>query len=460
MKPGQRAYSLGSRLSWLFAALTFAGLGLLSVAIHAAAAWNLSLRADVELDRKTQLVRHLVAEASAGGDVAAMRHKLSELLIGHTDLQVTLLDTAGGVAYQSVGKVPQDLPQRSAMVELAASVRPVGFARARITLDRSRDASLLGGLAALLALATAAGAAAISVSGFWLVRRALAPLHSLAEQTRTLRVGQLGQRLELRPAVQELDPWIEQFNGLLARLDQAYRQLEAFNADVAHELRTPLATLINQTEVLLSRPRTPGELQETLGSSLEELRRLSGVVNDMLFLARADEGVQVRTLEPSSLARQIGQVVEFYDAVLAERQLRGRIAGDAHAPIEPGLFRRALSNLLANAVQYAHPGTEVRIDIRQTPGSVWVEVTNHGPALPPQALPRLFDRFFRLEPAREGSSVHHGLGLAIVAAIARMHGGRTVARSSGEVTTIGFSVASAAMPQRRVPTSGLRPICG
>src|SRR5438034_8564039 len=130
----------------------------------------------------------------------------------------------------------------------------------------------------------------------------MAPLREIVRQTREISPRRLDQRLRLSEPVEELTPWIEQFNALMERLERAYQQLEGFNADVAHELRTPLCTLIGQTEVALSRERSPAALRDTLASNLEELQRLAAMVNDMLFLASADRGAQARRSGKASLA--------------------------------------------------------------------------------------------------------------------------------------------------------------
>lgn len=437
---GERAYSLRGRLTWLFAIQTLLGLGSLSLVIYAATAWSLSDKADAELARKSELVKHLVGESSSGGE-STMRHKLDEFFMSHEDMQVTLFGSGGEVTYQSPGRVPAEAAQRIVMIELPAHQSARRFLRASIQLDRDEDAKLLRGLAALLVTATLLGALALSLSGAWMVRGSLAPLRGLEQQMRSLRADQIGQRLQLSPMIEELRPWIEQFNDVLASLEASYRQSESFNADVAHELRTPIATLIGQTELSLTRPRSEDELRETLGSNLEEIRRLATIVNDMLFLSRADSGAQASSMVEDSLRSQVQQVVVFHEGEIAERELSARIEGDVRAAFEPGLFRRAVSNLLSNAIQYADPGTEILCCLREQDGGAWVEVSNRGVEIPADALPRLFDRFYRVQSCRQGSSGNHGLGLAIVAAIARMHGGSTTARSIGGRTTIAFSVA-------------------
>lgn len=435
-------YSLGQRLSWLFAAQTLLGLGAVSACIYAVMAFNLAGKAESELSRKSELVRHLVSEAAQSGDLAAMRHKLDEFFAVHEDLQVTLLDRSGNATYESPGSAHRAALLRHATFDLPRSAVLPNLAQARISMDRSGDAQLLARLAFALLVATILGAAVVSIAGFWLVRKSLAPLRGLAQQTRSLRVDQLGQRLSLKRSVQELQPWIDQFNELLSRRDIAYRQLEGFNADVAHELRTPLATLIGQSEVELTRDRSVAELRETLASNLEELRRLSSIVNDMLFLSRADRGAKADSGATAGLAQEAEQVLEFYEPMLVEKNLTARVEGDARVSFDKGLIRRAVSNLLSNAIRYADPGSEIEIEISQSGPSACVAVKNAGVPISELDLPRLFDRFFRIQTSREGGSENHGLGLAIVAAIARMHGGHTIARSEHGITSVGFALNS------------------
>jgi two-component system heavy metal sensor histidine kinase CusS len=250
--------------------------------------------------------------------------------------------------------------------------------------------------------------------------------------------------LSLDDPAEELLPWIQQFNALMDRLQRAYGQLEAFNADVAHELRTPLANLIGQTELALSRERSPDALRETLASNLEETQRLSALVNDMLFLSQADRGAMARRGEPVSLAALAAEVAEFHEATLEEAGLALRIDGDARVAVDEPLVKRAVSNLIGNATRFAEPGSTVVVAIAaDTPEQVALTVDNTGAEIDREHLPRLFDRFFRGDASRccEGEQQHHGLGLAIVAAIARMHAGRTLAESAAGRTRVGFTLA-------------------
>ncbi|MFH1817451.1 MAG: heavy metal sensor histidine kinase [Pseudomonadota bacterium] len=230
------------------------------------------------------------------------------------------------------------------------------------------------------------------------------------------------------------------FNGALGRLEAAYQQLESFNADVTHELRTPLTNLIGHTQVALSRERSVPQLVEVLQSNLEDLERLRGIVNDMLFLARANLGERPQQLLRTSLAAEVHKAVEFLDFLLEEAQVSVRVQGDAQAPIESALFRRAVTNLLHNAIRHSEPGSEIVVELAAGDGQARVSVSNPGPEIPAEHLGRLFDRFYRVDAARTKSGESHGLGLAIIKAVAAMHAGNVFAASSDGITTVGFSV--------------------
>ncbi len=439
-----KPHSLRWRLSWLFAALTMLGFGALSGAIYAASASHLARKAEAELGRKVALVSGLVQEAASTGDEAAMRHKLAEFFAAHEDMRVTLFGADGAVAFQSSGD-PRLAPHLAARFDAPTGALGGRVASGSIEMDRTQDEELLSGLAWLLVAATFVGSLSVCASAFWLTRRTMLPLFALARQTRELGAERLsGARLSMERPVEELMPWVDEFNALLSRLDGAYRQLEAFNADVAHELRTPLTTLMGQTEVAFRRPRSPEALRSVLESNLEELQRLSGIVNDMLFLARADGGEIARASPPASVREQAIAAVEFHEAALAEAGLEARVDGDALASFDAGLVRRALSNLLGNAIRHSDEGSTIALRVDAGAGCTRVSVTNPGARIPPDALRRMFDRFYRGEEPRSGGCGRHGLGLAIVAAIAGMHGGRAFAASADGLTTVGFTIGESA----------------
>jgi two-component system heavy metal sensor histidine kinase CusS len=287
------------------------------------------------------------------------------------------------------------------------------------------------------------GIAMVAALGYWIARFGLTPLVKLSEGAQSLGPENLSQRLVISQ-VTELIPLATSFNGALDRLEAAYGQLEAFSADVAHELRTPIGNIIGMTQVALTRDRSPAELRETLESNLEELERLRAIVNDMLFLARADRGERVSSMDVTSLACEVWKTVEFLEPLIEEKALLVDALGDVEAPIDKALFRRAMSNLLHNAIQYSPQGANVSVKMQQQGPDGFVEVSVSNPGMPIAAehLTLLFDRFYRVDSSRTLSTDNHGLGLAIVKAIAKMHGGTVFARTDAGINTIGMTMVS------------------
>jgi two-component system heavy metal sensor histidine kinase CusS len=277
----------------------------------------------------------------------------------------------------------------------------------------------------------------------WAAWIGLRPVRSLAAQAARITPESLSLRLPRNCVDAELNGLSNSFNLALERLEQAYARLEAFNADVAHELRTPLATLIGGIEVTLAAERPREELEHLLASNLDLLRRLAAIVGDMLFLARADSGEKAAERAEVSLADEARKVLDYYEGLIHERGAEVAIEGDARLRCNPGLVRRALSNLLSNALKHSNGNAPIAIVVEQDGHAARVGVRNCGATIAPEALPRLFDRFYRGDPARAAGADSHGLGLAIVRAVALMHGGSVDARSAQGLTEVGFSLALA-----------------
>jgi len=302
-------------------------------------------------------------------------------------------------------------------------------------------------VAAMIGLSLA-GMLLVVLFGFWIARAGLQPLKKMSNKAQTLSPKTLSERLTLSALPDELSDLAQAFNGALDRMENAYKQLEAFNADVAHELRTPLANLIGETQVALSRERSAPEFEMVLQSNLEELDRLRSIINDMLFLARCDQGEAATSLVETVIADEVQKTIEFFEFVLDDMKMSVSVSGDtmASSQIETALFRRALTNLLQNAIQHSPAGACIDIGIYAKQEQVQVAVSNPGRPIEERHLPRLFDRFYRVDTARRDfNGIHgHGLGLAIVKAIARMHGGTAFAASQNGTTTIGFTVSGKA----------------
>jgi two-component system heavy metal sensor histidine kinase CusS len=437
------SHSIGGRLSRKLALVTMLMLALLFSGAWFSVKMLMKEKNFEELQFRGNVIAQILAlELKNGGEQACLARVHADApMRANTRLELWRADGQPFYADPSVGSHALSEHIRSVDFEIAAPQLDGGLLKARYTVDFSADAKFGRNWVLVFAVVTLLAGAMVWAGSRWHVRRALRPLNDLATQTRAISARRLDQRLALADPAEELLPWIEQFNALMQRLEGAVAQLEGFNADVAHELRTPLAALIGHTEVALSRERPAEALRDTLLSNLEEAQRLAALVNDMLFLSQADRGASARRGRTASLASLAAQVVEFHEALLEEAGLTVSIEGDAQAAVDEPLVKRALANLLGNAIRFAQRGSCVVVCIAPDAAEqVRVEVRNAGETIAPQHLERLFDRFFRVDAARPDSQSHHGLGLAIVAAIARMHAGRPLATSEGGTTRVGFTL--------------------
>lgn len=439
-------YSIRRNLSRVLAIQTVLFLSLVGAIFYGVASMLMGDKHDAALQTQAAVVQEIARKSVAKGGQSALVDMLAEYAPRRPGTWVRVLRADGIVLYADAAP-SFDLD--------AAATRRIDFEvpapddrqpplRGSLWMDLHSDAETLSRLVTWLVITVLAGGALSWGATTWRVRRALAPLREVEQQTRSIDADHLGRRVQLRRPVLELQPGVDQFNDLLERLERAYRQLDGFNADVAHELRTPLATLIGQAELALVRQRSAEELRETLASGLEELQRLSTMVKDMLFLASADRGVTARRGDPVSMADLARQVADFHEATLEDASLGLAVDGQAVVRVDEPLIKRALSNLIANATRHAVPGSSVVVKLEERVGG-WLHlmVENEGEPIAPDNLPRIFDRFFRADAARccgPEQTVHHGLGLAIVAAIARMHGGEPRAECRDGRTRVGFTI--------------------
>ncbi|WP_237174066.1 heavy metal sensor histidine kinase [Paracandidimonas lactea] len=426
---------------WL-AVQAFLGLGVVCVAVYFATSVHLTSQQNAMLTQKIDVIRHLVAENAALGDSGFLRHKLSDFFYGRPDFSLILEIDGKKEIY---GKNPGEgtgSHDRRVMFSLP-SAQSEKRMTAQLVLDVSPYINLQQTLALALFVCALVGAMLVSLVGTLLVRRALAPVGELGRQAATLSPDRMSERLNGRGQAEEIQPLVGQFNAVLDRLENAYVQMEGFNADVAHELRNPLTTLIGETELALRLNYSGVQLREILGSNLEELHRMARIITDMLFLSQADRGVRLHGEFIESVAAAIMRVMEYYEEEAAESDVRFVLVGDAPAEIERTLLQQAVSNLISNALRYSDRSSEVTISISTHAGETVVEVSNMGKPIEEHHLPKLFQRFYRATDERTADGITHcGLGLSIVAAIAKMHGGRSFAKCIGPRTTIGFSIAN------------------
>ena len=435
--------ALGARLSkWLSfqVLLSFAAV---SVVVFVVISNYLAARQVEGLEERRIHVEHMFEETTGDDAVAELWHKLDDFLASHHELQIEIHDTNGDVLYEGQNQftkaVNEDRTTLIFSTPLLSDAIPTGVAT--IYFDNHADRELLRWLAIALALSSILAAIAVACGAALLVKREMQSVDTLVQQIHQISASTLGSRLDGTRQPRELQPIVVQFNELLDRLYGSYRRLENFNADVAHELNTPLTTLITSCELELRNADQNSSMNEVLGSNLEELHRMSEIIKSMMFLSRAEQGSRPRCIEVASVAGIVSDVVDFHEAMLGEANVEVAIQGDEVGDFDVPLVKRAISNLLGNAVRYATPSSTITIAISDVDG-IYVDITviNLGEPIETDALTRLFDRFYRAEASRSMADKHHGLGLSIVAAIAHMHGGEPHAASVNNETRIGFTL--------------------
>lgn len=440
MKPPSER-SLRRRLSQWLAALAFLVFSAVSSAIYVLIEHDLYTRQNEAMAQKAQTVKHLLEEALKDGDIANLQHRFTDFFMGHAELSLALTDGSGAAWYESrnAATTGNALHERSIQFDLTGEFGKAAPITAKLSLNIDNDKRLLRQLALYLISFTLICTLLVALGASILTRLALAPIGTLVRKTQTLGADSLHERLDTTDQPNELQPLISQFNQLLSRLEQAYEQQEGFNADVAHELNTPLSTLVTSAELVLRKSHDESMLRETLSSSLEELHRLSAIVKDMLFLSNAQRSGAMRRIDVTSLAAIASEVAEYHEAAMTESGLSIAIYGDADGNLDTSLIKRAISNLLDNARRYATRGSIISIEIAwERSGVIRIAVVNEGKAVAASELVRVFDRFYRADASRAHSEIHHGLGLSIVAAIAHMHGGAPFAVSKCGRTTVGM----------------------
>jgi len=445
--------SIQARLTLTLGAVAILVFAVVGGALYFALARELERADRAELAGKVEVVRHFIDEATAGGDAATLKHHVDDALIGRDDLRVWLLSARSEVVFGR-GKAPQVIAkmgnvlalEREDQVPMEGLQVPIDDAAALsvasmiVALDVRPRLRLLKTHRRTILAVCALGVILTSLLAAWAARRGLTSVQHLSMEAAKISPTSLSLRLRSEGIDSEVEDLVQGFNAALDRVESAYRQMEAFNADVAHELRTPLSSLINAAQVTLAGRRSADELREALGGQLEDLEHLKELINDMLFLARADEGELAPDRQAVSLAAEARTTLDYYEAALDDAGLTATVEGDATVVCNARLLRRALSNLLSNAIKHTRRGDSIRVRLRIEDGHCVVEVFSPGPAIPADIQARMFDRFFRADEARSHSGASHGLGLAIVKAVAAMHRGLVYVRPESHGNSVGLKI--------------------
>jgi two-component system heavy metal sensor histidine kinase CusS len=306
---------------------------------------------------------------------------------------------------------------------LAAVAKGPGDQRflVQVAQDRSNDKHFIARFALLLGIVFLGAILAAVVIGQFVAKRALGPLREMTRAVQRVEVTQRNARVEGASWPTELRALADAFDRLLGRLEESFSRLSQFSADLAHELRTPVSSMRGEAEVALFKARDSTEYRTVLESTLEELDRLSQVIDSLLFLARAESPETQLEWQEVEARKELEGILEFYDAMAEERRVTVVLEGEGKVLTDRTLFRRAVSNLVGNALENTPPGGKVAVLLVSGPRQVDITVSDTGPGISAEHLPRLFDRFYRADESRHLNGA--GLGLAIVKSIMQIHGG-------------------------------------
>jgi two-component system, OmpR family, heavy metal sensor histidine kinase CusS len=276
--------------------------------------------------------------------------------------------------------------------------------------------------------------------GYEVARRGIRPVEEMATTARHITSTNLRERISAEGYPFELASLAATFNEMLDGLEESFERISRFSADIAHDLRTPVNNIRGETEVALARARSVDEYRDVVGSCLEEAVRLSELISDLLFLARAESPLTHLRREPVDVGELLNGVCEYYEASAADNGIALRTSlteKPVIAEIDRTLIQRAVGNLISNAVAHTPAGGSVVLGADAETASIRIEVADTGVGIPAEALPRVFDRFYRVDSSRSKASGGTGLGLAIVQSIMVLHGGKAeIASQPGRGTRV------------------------
>ncbi|MDR9752662.1 heavy metal sensor histidine kinase [Pseudomonas sp. SZMC_28357] len=447
-------HSLTLRLALLFALLAFASLATLGVALYRDLERELIRRDDAALVNRIDQLRTLLNDGNTL-DLIKSKPALFQNMMGNREALLTigsagqpplLVVNPGNLAMPSLAPVAMDHNLTLADVQHYPSIDGVPFSALAATINSDDMGSLQVVTGKLMTERTAvlanyrmsvfvmAGMAALilALCGYLLVYRGLRPMRHLARHAHGIGVGNLNERLASDGAPRELLPMIEAFNAMLDRLGKGFVQLGQVSTDMAHELRTPINNLLGETQVALQQNRSIEDYQQLLASNVEELERLARMLDNMLFLARTDPASALSQRQELDASDEMERIADYFEGPAADVGISISAQGSGLIWAEPMLLRRALANLCANAIKYGAAHSELSVSALPSADGTRLRVTNRGPTIAAEHLPRLFERFYRVDESRERSTHSNGLGLSIVATIMQLHnGGYSVSSADG-----------------------------
>ena len=410
---------------------------------------------DMELmTGKLDLVAHLLEKVQNKVDLDTLPGLLDDSLVGHHGLALQVLDPNNQTVFitndaqfpplllnrNSVKKDPtpqiwqQTTPSGTQPLRGITALLPSGISVMQpflvaVAVDITHHEHFMESFRKTLWMFISLAAVIVSLLGWVMVKQGLAPLKTIRQGAAGVTANRLNYRLSVDSVPVELAELAETLNNMLARLEESFQRLKDFSSDLAHELRTPISNLMTQTQVVLSRVRSDEEYREVLVSNAEEYERLARMIADMLFLAQADNGLIVLHREQIDLAKEIHELFDFFDALAEEKTLSLALVGSGQISGDKLMLRRALANLLSNAIRHSPKGTQVQVSISRVDDMTVLVISNKGDPIPAEHLPHIFERFYRADPSRHRNGEGAGLGLAITLSIVRAHGGQIDVKS-------------------------------
>jgi two-component system, OmpR family, heavy metal sensor histidine kinase CusS len=305
----------------------------------------------------------------------------------------------------------------------------------QVAQDRSSDELVERNFAVLFIMVLGGSVLGSAFIAVIVTKRGLRPLQEMTQSVARIGPTHLKERVTPAEWPRELKPLAIAFDDMLKRLDDSFTRLSQFSADLAHELRTPIANMIGEAQVALTRDRTADEYRETVESTVGECERLSRIVDNLLFVARVDAAREPIARKRFDARKAAEKIAAFYQTIAEERHVTISCSGEGQIYADPDLFERAVGNLLDNALRFTPENGSIQIALSERSGDFEVAVSDTGCGIAAEHLPRVFDRFYRAESSRGSDGA--GLGLALVKSIVDLHGGSASIHSEiGHGTTV------------------------
>ncbi len=475
----RRLNSIAVRLALWYGLSAFALVLVTTGSLYWALTVNLDREDAQTLENHLQDLRLLLGAATPGTLLATPPVKGLSLQTSQ-QIYVRLVDGAGATVFETPGMsalAPPDLfpvltaddprtsVHRQTVTPAGRELRLVtGWATLdpktadlrhfQVAVDREDEEHFLRAYRDLMFVMLVVSVVACALGGVIIARRGMLPVERITQAARETRSGTLDKRLTLEGLPSELAQLATTFNDMLDRLEETFGRMSQFSADVAHELRTPIANMRGEIEVALGKPRTFPEYHDILGSCLEEFQRLSRIIQSLLFLAKAETSPQLDHSERVELRHTLGTVIDFYETAATEASITLQLDPGpiVWAVVDRTLIQQAVGNLISNAIAHSPAGSLVTVALAAGAGEVQITVSDTGSGIAANHLPHVFDRFYRVDRARSGSTHHVGLGLTLVKSIARLHRGTVeIMSASGQGTCVTVRFPLVEKEQRQVP---------